>query len=108
MTHEMAAGLSVDLGRTGCARTAAAAELREAEGGTAEALELHFDAQRRWRDFGGVPGLAAALLGEGRCLVALGRPGAAASLAEAGELYAGMGDVTGRAETVEREARADP
>ena len=39
--------------------------------------------------------------------MALGRAGAAAPLAEAGELYAGMGDAAGRAETMELLARAD-
>ena len=55
--------------------------------------------QRRWRDFGGVPGLADALLGRGRCLVALGRPGAEAPLTEARELFAKTGDVSGLAES---------
>ncbi len=99
LAHELSAGLTADLGRIGCARTAGAAELAEAENHTPEALELHAEAERRWRDYGSVPGLAAALLGAGRCLVALGRAGAAAApLAAANELYASLGDVVGEAE----------
>ena len=108
VAHELAAGLSADLGRIGCARAAAAAELAEAEGRTSEALELHAEAERRWRDFGAVPNLAAALLGEGRCLVGLGRTGAAEPLTEARDLYAGLGDVAGRAESAELLAQAKP
>ncbi len=108
LARELAGGLTADLGRIGCARAAAAAELAEAEGRTSEALELHAEAERRWRDFGAVPNLAAALLGEGRCLVGLGRTGAAAPLTEARDLYAGLGDVAGRAESAELLAQAKP
>jgi class 3 adenylate cyclase/tetratricopeptide (TPR) repeat protein len=108
LAHELADGLSVDLGRSGSARIAAAAELAEAEGRTSEAVELHAEAQRRWRDFGGVPGLAAALLGEGRCLIGLGRAGADMPLTEANELCASLGDVAGEAEAAELLARAKP
>ena len=104
---KLADGLTADLGRIGCARTAAAAELVEAERGTFEACELHREAQRRWREFGGVPGLAAALLGEGRCLLELGRADeAAAPLQEADALYAGMGEVVGRGEVAKLPACA--
>jgi hypothetical protein len=101
LAHTLADGLSVDLGRIGSARTAAAAELAEGEGHVSEAVNLHVEAQRRWRDFGGVPGLAAALLGEGRCLIGLGQPGADPPLTEATELYASLGDVAGKAETAQ-------
>jgi len=46
---------------------------------------------QRWRQFGDVPELAYALLGQGRCLVALGTPGAAGALSEARELFSAMG-----------------
>ena len=100
LAHELADGLTVELGRIGNARVAAAAALAEAEGRESDAVPLYEAAQRRWRDFGCVPGLADALLGHGRCLVALDRPKAASPLIEACELYAQMGDVAGQAESV--------
>jgi hypothetical protein len=105
LARELAAGLTVELGRAGCTRTAAAAELSEAEGRTLEAITLHVESQRRWREFGGVPGLADALLGQSRCLVHLGEAGATPPLTEANELYARLGDVAGQAEAVELLAR---
>jgi class 3 adenylate cyclase len=100
LARELAEGLTADLGRIGCARAAAAAELAEAESGPSKALDLHREAVRQWRDFGCVPGLAASLLGEGRCLVGLGRADeAVAALTEADALYADMGDVLGGSET---------
>src|SRR5438105_806015 len=108
VAHELADELTADLGRIGSARTAAAAELAEAEGRNSEALELHLEAQRRWRDFGSVPGLAAALLGEARCLAALGRPQSDAPLVEARTLFETMGDVVGLAESANLRAGATP
>ena len=50
------------------------------------------DAAARWRDFGVPYEEAQALLGQGRCLVALGRaPEAAAPLAAAREIFARLG-----------------
>jgi class 3 adenylate cyclase len=99
LARELADGLTVDLGRIGCARAAAAAALAEGEGRASDALPLYEQAQRRWREFGSVVGLAEALLGSGRCLVALSRPGAVAALNDARELYAQLGDVVGQAES---------
>ena len=45
----------------------------------------------RWRQFGDVPELAYALLGQGRSLVALGTRGADGPLSEARELFTAMG-----------------
>jgi predicted ATPase/class 3 adenylate cyclase len=56
------------------------------------------DAAARWEEFGNVPERAYALLGHGRCLRALGRPGAEESLLEANELFASMGYVPALAE----------
>ena len=98
LARELADGLTVELGRIGSARAAAAAMLAEAEGRASDALPLYEEAEQRWRDFGGVPGLADALLGHGRCLVALNRP-ARSQLTEARELYVRMGDVAGEAES---------
>jgi class 3 adenylate cyclase/tetratricopeptide (TPR) repeat protein len=99
LARELGDGLTVELGRIGSARAAGAAALAEAEGRVADALNLYDEAQRRWRDFGGVPSLADALLGRGRCLITLGRPEAASALTEAKDLFARMGDVAGLAES---------
>jgi class 3 adenylate cyclase len=98
LAHTLADRLTVDLGRIGCARVAAAAALAEAESRVPEALALYEEAAGRWLDFGGVVGRADALLGLGRCLDSLGRPGAGEPLREARELFAAMGHVAGLAE----------
>jgi class 3 adenylate cyclase len=95
LARRMAEGLSVDGGRTGCARTAAAAVLAEAEGLTPDALALYEQAAKRWQDFGSLPGRAAALLGQGRCLNSLGRQEGQRPLAEARDLFASMGHQAG-------------
>ena len=62
------------------------AQLAEAAGDHAEAAALYAEAAERWREFGNVPERAYALLGQGRCLAALGKPearGAAARGARA-------------------------
>jgi tetratricopeptide (TPR) repeat protein len=98
LAHTLADCLTVDIGRIGCSRVAAAAALAEAESRVPEALALYEEAAGRWLDFGGVVGRADALLGLGRCLDSLGRPGAGEPLREARELFAAMGHVVGRAE----------
>jgi len=105
LAHELADSLTIDLGRSGTARAAAAAVLAEAEGRVREAVRLYEEAARRWRDFGGVPGVAQALLGRARCLVALDLPGAEPPLTEARELFAVLGDVAGLAEAAKLVAR---
>jgi hypothetical protein len=99
LARELGDGLTVELGRIGNARASAAATLAEAEGRLDDASALYDEALRRWRAFGGVPGLAGALLGKGRCLVARGDAGAGTTLREAHELFAGMGDLAGVAES---------
>jgi class 3 adenylate cyclase len=108
LARELAEGMEADIGRIGCARAAAEAEVAEAEGRASQALELHVEAQRRWRDFGGVPGLAASLVGEARCLAALDRPGSETPLAEAHRLFQAMGDVVGLADSASLLAAAKP
>ena len=71
------------------ALSAAQAQLAEAAGEPATAL--YADAAERWREFGNVPERAYALLGQGRCLRALGKAGADQPLREARELFASMG-----------------
>ena len=69
-----------------------------AAGDQAEAAALYAEAAGRWLRFGNVPERAYALLGQGRCLVALGQP-AELPLTEAGNLFASMGYKPARAET---------
>ena len=54
------------------------AALTEAHGDLQAAADAYADAAQRWQRFGVVPEQAFALLGQGRCLVALGRPTEAA------------------------------
>jgi hypothetical protein len=80
------------------ASTACRAQLAEAAGEQAEAATLHAEAAGRWREFGSVPERAYALLGQGRCLVAVGKP-AEVPLGEARELFASMAYKPALAET---------
>ncbi len=77
---------------------AARAQLAEAAGDHLEAAPLYAEAATRWQEFGNVPEHAHALLGQGRCLLALGRSGTHA-LAEARDLFAAMGYKRALAET---------
>ena len=67
---------------------AARAQLAEHAGDHAEAATLYAEAAARWQQFGNVPERAYALLGQGRCLLALGRPGRRAAAPRGGELFA--------------------
>ncbi|HVS10358.1 MAG TPA: adenylate/guanylate cyclase domain-containing protein [Planctomycetota bacterium] len=78
---------------------AAGAHLAEAAGEPAQASALFAEAAERWREFGNVPERAYALLGQGRCLAALGKPDAEKPLREARELFASMGYKPALAET---------
>jgi hypothetical protein len=53
------------------ARSAARAELAEYDGELSKAARLYAEAAQGWRQFGNLPECAHALLGQGRCLVAL-------------------------------------
>ena len=77
----------------------ARAQLVEAAGDHVQAASLYADAAVRWRGFGSVPELAYALIGQGRCLVALGDAGAELPLVEARDLFASMGYKPALAET---------
>jgi class 3 adenylate cyclase len=79
---------------------AARALLAEHVGDHAAAATLYAEASVRWKEFGNVPERAHALLGEGRCLLALGRPGAEARLREARDLFDSMGYKPALAETI--------
>ena len=78
---------------------AARAVLTEAGGEPAEAGALYAEAADRWQEFGNVPERACALLGHGRCLVALGRQSGEVPLVRARELFASMGFIPALAET---------
>ena len=81
------------------ALASARAQLVEAAGDLAAAAELYGEAVERWREFGNVPELAYALLGQGRCLAAVGKPEAEEPLREARELFTSMGYRPALAET---------
>ena len=66
------------------------AALTEAATEHTTASDVYAGAATRWRQFGDVPELAYALLGQGRCLVALGTAGADGPLSEARELFTAM------------------
>jgi hypothetical protein len=68
-------------------------------GNSAEAATLYADAARQWHEFGNVPERAYALLGQGRCLRALGDPEAEQPLTEAREMFASIGYKPALAET---------
>jgi tetratricopeptide (TPR) repeat protein len=71
--------------------SACRAQLTEAAGERAGAAALYAEAAARWREFGNVPEHAHALLGQGRCLLALGDPTAKQPLRQAAELFSSMG-----------------
>ncbi|MGH3133252.1 MAG: hypothetical protein ACRDNY_05855, partial [Gaiellaceae bacterium] len=75
------------------------AQLTEADGEHADAAALYAEAAARWEEFGDLPERAYSLLGQGRCLLALGNSGAEVPLAEARELFAAMGYKPALAET---------
>jgi hypothetical protein len=85
---------------------AARAQLAEANGDTIEAAKLYAQAALRWNEFENVPEHARALLGQGRCLLALGDAGAEVPLGEARDLFASMGYKPALTETKELLARA--
>ena len=83
----------------GHALSACRAQLAEASGDHARAAALYAEAATRWQEFGNVPERAYALLGQGRCLAALGEAEAEKSLREAGDLFTSMGYRPALAET---------
>jgi tetratricopeptide (TPR) repeat protein len=79
--------------------TSARAQLAEGSGDPSTAARLYEEAAEGWTEFGHVPERAYALLGRGRCLVALDDPAAGRPLAEARDLFASMGYRPALAET---------
>ena len=78
---------------------AARAQLAEADGDHARAAALYEEAAARWQGFGDVPERAYALLGRGRCLLALADPAAEQPLRQAAELFDSMSYRPALAET---------
>ena len=78
---------------------AARAQLAEHAGNHADAATLYAEAAARWQQFGNVRERAYALLGQGRCLVALEDPAAEQPLRQAAELFSSMGYRPALAET---------
>jgi class 3 adenylate cyclase/tetratricopeptide (TPR) repeat protein len=74
-------------------------QLAEAAGDLPGAGRRYSAAADAWEAFGNVPEQAYARLGEGRCLAALGDPGAEAPLRRARELFATLGYAPALAET---------
>jgi hypothetical protein len=86
---------------------AAEATVTEAHGDFLAAAEDYADAADRWERFGVVPEQAFALLGQGRCLVALSRSTeAAAILRRAREIFDRLKAAPSLAETDELLRRA--
>jgi tetratricopeptide (TPR) repeat protein len=73
------------------AQVSASAQLAEAAGDHDAAVRLYEQAAEEWEQFGDVPERAYALLGQGRCLHALGRGEAEQPLRLACELFALLG-----------------
>jgi class 3 adenylate cyclase/tetratricopeptide (TPR) repeat protein len=73
--------------------------LAEYDGDYENAARLYAEAAARWHDFGNVPEHAYALLGQGRCLRALGDSYADEPLRNANDLFATMGYERALAET---------
>jgi hypothetical protein len=59
-----------------CVRLTGQAVVAEAEGHLGHAADQYAEAAERWRDYGHMPEQALGLLGQGRCLLTLGRAGA--------------------------------
>ena len=78
---------------------AARAQLAEHAGDHADAATLYAEAAARWQEFGNVPERAYALLGQGRCLLALGRPGSRAAAPRGARAVRSMGYRPALAET---------
>ena len=82
------------------ALTTATAALAEAHGDHQAAADGYADAAERWQAFGVIPEQAFALLGHGRCLLALGRPAdATPPLQQARDIFARLQAAPALAET---------
>jgi tetratricopeptide (TPR) repeat protein len=99
LARRLAAGVEPATSLDDHAVVSAEAQLAEAAGRHADAARLYQQAAERWHQFGNVPERAYALLGRGRCLVALGDVDSEVPLTEARDLFASMGYKPALAET---------
>jgi tetratricopeptide (TPR) repeat protein len=91
LARRLADGLEPSYPLNEHALCAVRAQLAEHAADHEGAAALYDEAAARWQKFGNVPERAYALLGQGRCLLALSRPEAEQPLHEAGDLFAAMG-----------------
>jgi hypothetical protein len=91
LAERLVAGLEPMFAYHQHALCAAGASLAEARRQLADAARRYAESAERWRRFGVVPEHGHALLGRGRCLLALDRPGARGPLLQARELFASLG-----------------
>jgi class 3 adenylate cyclase/Tfp pilus assembly protein PilF len=99
LAKELADGVEARYPLEEHALCAARAQLAENDGDTVGAAALYAEAADRWREFGNIAESAHALLGRGRCLVALADPAAEQPLRQARELFMTMGYTPALAET---------
>jgi predicted ATPase/class 3 adenylate cyclase len=108
LAERLVDGVEAMTPRHECALADCRAQFAEAGGNHSEAVSLYAEAVKRWRDDGSLPDLACSLLGQGRCLTALGDPRAEAPLAEARELFSSLGYRPRLAETEALLAQSPP
>jgi len=85
--------------QAGYVLTSCKAELLEGRDDHERAAEAYLEAESGWEHHGNVPERAYALLGQGRCLVALEDPAAEEPLRQAAEMFSSMGSRPALAET---------
>ena len=91
LARKLLDGHPVAMARHRYALLTAGAVLAEAEGHLEQAAERYSEAVERWRDYGFALEQALALLGLGRCRLALGHADTSGALAAARELFARLG-----------------
>jgi len=100
LADRLASGFGPNYPYTEHALCATRAILAEATGETEQAAGLYAEAAGRWERFGVVPERGFALLGQGRCLLVLGRPvEAVGALRSAREVLSALGALPFLAET---------
>ena len=98
--HRLVSGVEPRIPYVVHALAGAGAALAEADDDLPGAIEKYADAAQRWNEFGVLPEEAFALLGQGRCLLRLGRPAhAAAVLDQARVIFEQLGAAPALADT---------
>jgi hypothetical protein len=91
LAERLADGYESPLPFAGHAGVTVSAALAEFRGDRQAAAHGYAEAVARWQQFGVVPEQAFALLGQARCMIALGRPTEAThALQQAREIFAGL------------------